>query len=131
MGHKNRTTFSYKNSKKVIIRKFKGVVFNHNGSILASASEDKTVKLWNTTTFELIGTLRGHTSLVYDVSFNQEGSILASASEDMTVKLWNPNTYELINTYTGHTQRVFRVIFNRDGLLASASEDRKVNWMII
>jgi WD40 repeat protein len=103
-----------------------GLVFNHDGSILASASEDRTVKLWNTTTFELIETLTGHSSWVYDVSFNQDGRILASASEDRTVKLWNTTTFELINTYTGHTERVLRVMFNRDGLLASASNDRKV-----
>ena len=67
------------------------VAFNPNGSILASGSEDKTIKLWDTTSFDEIATLGegGHTDLLKSVAFSPNGSILASGSFDKTIKLWS------------------------------------------
>ena len=57
--------------------------------MLASASDDNTVKLWDTSTGKEIKTLSGHTNRVNGVSFSPDGKMLASASDDNTVKLWN------------------------------------------
>ncbi|MGH8002060.1 MAG: WD40 repeat domain-containing protein, partial [Brasilonema sp.] len=65
-----------------------GVSFSPDGKILASASNDNTVKLWNSATGKEINTLTGHTNGVWGVSFSRDGKILASASYDNTVKLW-------------------------------------------
>ncbi len=56
--------------------------------MLATASSDTTVKLWNTTTGTEIKTLKGHTNRVLGVSFSPDGKMLATASEDTTVRLW-------------------------------------------
>ena len=104
-----------------------GVSFISNGKILASASGDKTVKLWDTATGKLIQTLTGHTNWVTGVSFISDGKILASASRDRTVKLWDTQTGKLIKTLTGHTEWVTGVSFSRNGkMLASASGDKTV-----
>ena len=68
------------------------VAFSPDGSLLASASNDKTVRLWNPQTGQEVQVLEGHTSWVTAVAFSHDGLLLASASYDATVRLWNPQT---------------------------------------
>ncbi len=104
-----------------------GVSFSPDGNMLASASDDNTVKLWNSETGKEINTLTGHTDVVWGVSFSPDGNMLASASADGTVKLWNSETGEEINTLTGHKGQVNKVDFSPDGtMLASTSHDKTV-----
>jgi WD40 repeat protein len=59
------------------------------GTLLASGSHDKAVKLWNVRSGECVKTLLGHGEDVESVSFSPDGSLLASGSGDKTVKLWD------------------------------------------
>ncbi|MDF5719550.1 MAG: hypothetical protein PUP91_03455, partial [Rhizonema sp. PD37] len=105
----------------------RSVSFSPDGKMLASTSNDNTVKLWDTRTGKEITTLTGHTNSVNGVSFSPDGKMLASASSDNTVKLWNTKTGKEIKTLTGHTHSVFGVSFSPDGkMLASASADNTV-----
>jgi WD40 repeat protein len=100
------------------------VAFNFDGSILASGSSDKTIKLWDVKSRSLITTLAGHTDWVHSVSFSPDGLLLASGSSDKTIKLWDVKSRSLITTLAGHTDRVNSVSFSPDGsILASGSED--------
>ncbi|MEX0940906.1 MAG: WD40 repeat domain-containing protein [Candidatus Babeliales bacterium] len=67
------------------------VCFNHNGSILASASKDKTVTLWDAKTGQQLHTLNGHTDWVNSICFNHNSTIFVSASDDKTIILWDMN----------------------------------------
>jgi WD40 repeat protein len=64
------------------------VAFSPDGKRLVTASNDGTVKLWDTDSGEDVLTLRGHTSGVKSVAFSPDGNRLASASND-AILIWN------------------------------------------
>jgi WD40 repeat protein/serine/threonine protein kinase len=103
------------------------VAFAPEGQVLASASGDGTVKLWDARTGQEIRTLRGHTQQVASIAFAPQGQVLASASFDNTVKLWDVQTGQELRTLRGHTDWVSCVAFAADGyVLATASKDKTV-----
>ena len=91
------------------------VAFSSDGTILASGSEDDTIKLWDVATGRNIATLEGHTDYVTSVAFSHDGKLLASGSEDETVKLWDVATHTNTATLEGHTGEVLSVAFSHDG----------------
>ena len=102
-----------------------GVSWSPNGQVLASASKDSTIKLWDKNG-TLLRNLLSHQGGVYSVSFSPDGKLFASASEDKTVKLWSHNGV-LLHTLIGHTGNVFSVSFSPDSkLIASGSWDGTV-----
>ena len=104
--------------------------FSNDGKIIASASNDKKVKLWNRDG-TLLKTLEGHQSVVWDVSISPDNQMIASASNDETVKLWSTDG-KLLKTFKGHNDVVRAVAFSDDGtILASASDDGTVKlWQL-
>ncbi|HEU5104046.1 MAG TPA: CHAT domain-containing protein [Roseiflexaceae bacterium] len=70
------------------------IVFSPDGTILASASEDRTIRLWDVTRLKPLGEpLTGHTGAVNHLAFSPDGKILASSSDDGTVRLWDMATH--------------------------------------
>jgi hypothetical protein len=117
-----------------------GVAFGPDGSLLATASEDNTVRLWAPLTGTPVGSpLRRHANTVRAVAFSPNGRLLASAAAEKTVLLWDigiaagvrllavDSLRTMSTPLRGHTGWQWAVAFSSDGqLLASAGEDKTV-----
>ncbi|KAI4529064.1 hypothetical protein MG293_020878, partial [Ovis ammon polii] len=94
---------------------------NPNSSImLASASFDSTVRLWDVERGVCIHTLTKHQEPVYSVAFSPDGKYLASGSFDKCVHIWNTQSGSLVHSYRG-TGGIFEVCWNARGDKVGAS----------
>ncbi|CAO3661060.1 unnamed protein product [Rhizopus stolonifer] len=103
-----------------------------NDRFFATGSQDKTAKLWNVDTGELVGTMKGHKRGVWCARFSPIDQVLATSSGDKTVKIWNLKDFTCLKTFEGHTNSVLRVDFLTAGMqLVSAASDGLVKvWTI-
>lgn len=101
------------------------VCFSPDGHMLASASFDNSVKLWDGRTGRFIANLRGHVASVYRVAWSADSRMLVSASRDSTLKLWNLKTFKLRVDLPGHEDEVYCVDFLADKV-ASGGRDRAI-----
>ncbi|KAF0030477.1 hypothetical protein F2P81_017208 [Scophthalmus maximus] len=108
------------------------VIFHPVFSVMVSASEDATIKVWDYETGDFERTLKGHTDSVQDISFDLTGKLLASCSADMTIKLWDFQGFECIRTMHGHDHNVSSVAIMPNGdHIISASRDKTMKmWEV-
>ena len=91
------------------------VAFSPDGKRLASASFDKTVRIWNLETQKVEQNLTDHSDFVYAVAFSPDGQWLATASKDRTVKIIDAATGKCRLTFGGMDLEVLAVAISGDG----------------
>ncbi len=106
--------------------------FSPDGQKLATASLDKTVKIWTLADGTAIQTLKGHSDFVYSVAFTHDGKRLLSSSKDRSIKVYNTETWQSERTLSGHNEEVLALAVTADNYnVLSAGKEPQVRWWII
>ncbi|EQC31331.1 hypothetical protein SDRG_10933 [Saprolegnia diclina VS20] len=108
------------------------VALSPDGRLLAAASLDKVVRIWNTETSQLMDRLEGHCDSVYSLAFSPDGKNVISGSLDKNIMLWDVSASGRTTTrprmlFQGHKDFVLSVAYTPDGRwIMSGSKDRSV-----
>jgi hypothetical protein len=103
------------------------LAFNPAGSLLATASYDRLVKLWDLTANKASHELKDHSDSVYGVSFHPDGKLVASVGADRAIKVWDTATGVRLYTLSEATDWLYCVAWSPDKKhLAAAGVDRSV-----
>ncbi|KAL8999307.1 MAG: hypothetical protein Q9169_001852 [Polycauliona sp. 2 TL-2023] len=123
---------SQSHSRAVYTRKahdkdINAISINHDNTLFASASQDRTVKIWSAEEGEVQGILRGHRRGVWSVTFAPKDTpaisgdgtspastrhgVVLTGSGDKTVKIWSLTDYSCLRTLEGHTNSVLKVLW--------------------
>lgn len=100
------------------------VAVSPDGSIIATGSQDKSIKLWSSQNGKLRVTCSGHRKGVWNVAFSPVDRVVLSASGDSTVRVWNVQDGSCLRTLQGHLSGVLRATFiSRGTQIASCGAD--------
>lgn len=103
------------------------VVWSLDGTKLASASSDNTIRIWDVPKAKSVRTLEGHIISVGSVAWSPDGRLLASGVIDNSIRVWDVDQGEIVYALEGHSDLVFSLAWSPDGgRLASSSGDKKV-----
>jgi WD40 repeat protein len=103
------------------------VSWSPNSTQLASADDQKQIKIWNPTTSQCIATLIGHEGWVLSVAWSPNSALIASGSHDKTIKVWDVAQGRCIATLVGHKDGVNSVAWSpNSALIASGSYDNTI-----
>ncbi|CAE7234315.1 TBL3, partial [Symbiodinium pilosum] len=100
------------------------VAFSPIDQVVASASGDATIRLWNLKDFRAIRSFQGHSSAVLRVAFLANGMQLMSSSVDGLLKLWHIRTAECAGTFEEHSSKVWCVDIVGDRMVSGGADSK-------
>lgn len=122
-GQVSRLRYIYRGHTALVA----GIAWSPDGTRLASASYDRTVRVWNAFAGDTLFTYQGHSSRVNAAAWSADSKHVASASDDGSVQIWNGDNGNNVLIYAKHKGIVNAVAWSlSEHLLASASDDRTV-----
>lgn len=105
-------------------RVVRGVDWSPDGSRLATASQDMSLRIWDAESGAQLLALRGHTDWIRGVAWSPNGRLIATAGEDLTARVWDAIEGAEVSVLHGHLELLHAVAWAPDGLrLVTGSHD--------
>jgi WD40 repeat protein len=103
------------------------VCISPDNRLIASGSNDLSIRIWDLETRQVISQLHGPTQDIYDVEFSPDGSLLVACSKDKSARLYDMKEKKLLHILKGHSDMVLEAEFSPNGrYLVSASADQSI-----
>eukprot|EP00397_Hematodinium_sp_SG-2012_P020422 GEMP01021041.1.p1 GENE.GEMP01021041.1~~GEMP01021041.1.p1 ORF type:complete len:472 (+),score=88.44 GEMP01021041.1:72-1487(+) len=104
------------------------VCVSQDGSLIASSSCDKTIRLWKNASRGDSSQIKGHTGPVRSVCFSNDDGQLLTSSDDKIIKIWSTESRKFLSSLDGHTNwvRCARFAPDRTSMVASCGDDKTV-----
>jgi len=101
------------------------VAISSDNRHIVTGSKDKTAKIWDAQTRQLLHTLTDHTGWIYSIAISSDNRFIITGSDDTTAKVWNAQTGQLIHSLIGHTGPIWSVAISPDNnFIVTGSWDR-------
>ena len=121
------TTWEKKAQWKAHSKNIYALAFSPDGKRLVSGAADRSLRVWDVESRQLLRTMTGPTGDVYAVVFSPDGTRMVSAGRDRAIRIWDTVHWEEITQLHGHTSLVYCLAFSPDGhVLVSGGGDATV-----
>ena len=111
--------------------KINRITWSPDGRLLASPSDDKTIRVWDVADGSCTAVLMGHTKAVLSAKFSPIEGLLSSISEDITMRLWDVKTSNLIKTTQGSDWQYFCLAFSPDGKKIIDADENEIRFSVV